>query len=106
MGVGDERVGVWRRVPVRAMVRWLGTGVQCNLVLLVCPCAASYTYTGLLCVCLRGVFCCVCARTVSLPMRACPACALIREREHLFQAPRQDVVVRLSRAPIVIGIKS
>jgi hypothetical protein len=41
-GVSDERVGVWRRMPVRAMVRWLGTGGQCNLVL-VCPCVASYT---------------------------------------------------------------
>jgi hypothetical protein len=41
-GVSDERVGVWRCMPVCAMVHWLGTGGQCNLVL-VCLCTASYT---------------------------------------------------------------
>jgi hypothetical protein len=31
---------------------------------------------------------------------------LIREGEHLFQAPRQNVVIRLSRTTIVIGMKT
>ena len=31
---------------------------------------------------------------------------LVREREHLFDTPHQNVVIGLSRATIVIGVKT